>query len=172
MHACRHASTPLVHDHRCTEVEVSFPSLSGRFLSQVHQRERAIIEALQPYHGLDWPQRDGTLVYRHPLAVLNRLSNQDKHRLPALALFRPRRIRLENIEAQDARYAGLSYRQAPYSVGEVAFTVNYVSTGPNPRLDFALVADPIVAFDDGLPVLDTLECAAHFVAGVLREFDT
>ena len=147
-----------------------FDRQAEKHMSQIDDRSRGLFEALQPYHALDWPQRDGSLVYRHPLSALQRLSNYDKHRLPLLSMFGPGRIRVEDVVMKDAEYAGYSFPHSPYRVGEIVCSVDFVPTGPAPAIQFEAIPEPHVSFDDGLPLADSLEGAAHFVAGVLMEF--
>jgi hypothetical protein len=148
-----------------------YKAIAGQSLARVDARTRAIIEALQPYHALDWPQKDGTMVYRHPLALLDRLWNFDKHNLPPLAMFSPERIELKDFEFEDAELAAVSSVAAPFRVGVVAFTVHFVPSGPNPTITCNAHLQPSVAFDDGEPLVRSLEFAAYFLAGVIREFE-
>jgi hypothetical protein len=149
-----------------------FDSQAKNRMSLIDDRSRGLFEAIQPYHALDWPQRDGSMVYRHPLATLQRLSNFDKHRLPLLSMFGPGRLRVEDVSLTDAEYGGYSFPTSPYRVGETVCSVYYMPTGPAPAIEFDANPEPHVSLDDGLPLLDTLEGAAHFVAGVLIEHET
>jgi hypothetical protein len=105
------------------------------------------------------------------LSTIQRLSNQDKHRLPLLSLFGPGRVRIDDIEIHNAVYIGhITHPETPYRVGEVVCSVRFIPEGPNPSIEFDAFPQPRVTFDDATPTLDTLESAAHFVVGVLAEF--
>jgi hypothetical protein len=149
-----------------------FEGQAARRMSQIDDRSRGLFEALQPYHALDWPQRDGSMLYRHPLSTLQRLSNHDKHRLPLLSMFGPGEVKVEDVVLTDAEYMGYSFPRSPYRVGQTVCSVYFMPSGPTPAIEFEANPEPHVSLDDGLPLLDTLEGAALFVEGVLMEFKT
>lgn len=59
-----------------------WPGVEGKELREVSEKQRKMIERLQPYHGLDLEQDapQGQVPY-HPLAMLRELTDFDKHRL-------------------------------------------------------------------------------------------
>lgn len=67
---------PIISDSR------DWPSIEGKQLFEVLQRQRIMIEGFQPYHGRDLEQdASQSPVAYHPLAMLRDLTDFDKHRL-------------------------------------------------------------------------------------------
>jgi len=112
-------------------------------------------------------------VRQHPLAVLERLWNTDKHRLLAPGFFALAAVKAttpEDIEVHDAKFAGISWRKAPLRLGEVAFTIHLAEQGPGARIEWHGELHPTVCFDDGQRVYETLDEAVRFAEGLVARF--
>ena len=107
-----------------------------RGIGNASDRHLAIIESLQPYHRRDvYGWHSVWSAIEDPLAVLNRLSNVDKHRV-----LNPTPAAISSIGydvkiVRDVESIGSS--DVPWEMladGQEMLIVNIVSNGPNPEL--------------------------------------
>jgi hypothetical protein len=149
-------------------------------LPGVHARHRAIIEAHQPYqatpqavivHGPASPPIAGP---QCPLAVLQTLSNSDKHHNPQRTF--PQSVGQmffsidcvdfvsERLEPADPFPAVLS------SGAEIATPYGHV-TGPNPHAKVTLNGSIAIAIEPGLWLLEALDAISETVGNLIAEIE-
>jgi hypothetical protein len=127
---------------------------------------RAAIRKLQPYQRRDNPDA-------HPLAVLNRLANRDKHRifhsvfpnLPPGTLV---------VEHPGFGSLTVEFTEVLRPVVKGDAKVRFEETDWirfKPQVDVNGNFLPYIAFEDGLPILETLYALGSFVGWVLYEFN-
>ncbi len=125
-------------------------------LRELGDSQRTIIDNLQPYK-----RRDPT---RHPLAMLARLDDDDKHQ--ALYVFDalPRNVMFDVLALNDCEVIevlpniGVSL-QAQAEIGRI----HVRGTGPYPEVKMEANFVPDVKFSDGTAVLDRFEQLRRFV---------
>ena len=116
---------------------------------------RRMIRLLQPYHALD--------PHAHPLALLNRLSNQDKHRLLTMLL---------------SHVDPLSVRPYQHGLGKAVALPLFEKTPERVHqleldLDISVVGWCNLEFqdEDRRPVVETLTQLCQFVGEILDRFE-
>jgi hypothetical protein len=113
------------------------------WLKGLNRRHIAAIELMQPYKGCKWS------------AGLRDLSNRDKHReLPTL------------ISAGDVEIFGILAHSTPKPSN--IFRAKHPLTGE--EMDVKLDVDTVIAFDDGTPIIETLEKIELGVGNTLKTF--
>lgn len=135
-------------------------------IDPVHQK---MIEAVQPYHAAK-PAR------LHPLAMLQRLSNKDKHRGVHVTLlaFDPRSF--HNADFLDLTNATASHVSlgGPLKVGAPVVTVGIERIdpdGPEPEVKMKSgLVSPHVALEDGTPLKYVIPNLTIAVKGVIGHF--
>jgi hypothetical protein len=117
--------------------------LTGKWLKGISSRHIAAIERLQPYKGCKWS------------AALRDLSNRDKHReLPTL------------ISTGEVEIFGILNHSVPKPSD--IFRAKHPVTGE--EMDVKLDIDTIISFDDGTPIVETLDKIKLGVANTLKAF--
>lgn len=121
---------------------------------------RKVIDAVQPYHR---PEADRL---QHPLWVLDRLWNDDKHRVPAVVGGLNVGSRLNIIELVGGPFSDHIEVGPLYEGKEVARCV--VPQGPDAKVNIEAEFAVSVAFEDGtpslgLPLIETLHSLHDFV---------
>lgn len=111
----------------------------------IHPDDLAKIEVTQPYRGRN-------LGNRHPLSMLNELSNRDKHReihLSASVLMNSRFgfEAVRDVELGDTKFG----HQGPFEHGTVVAVCPCRFTGPKPKVNMKAQLIFGVAFADGGP---------------------
>ena len=113
-----------------------WPKESIRGIGNASERHRGIIESFQPYHHPDlWGWKHGMAAIQDPLALLNRLSNTDKHRVLHATPAAIRSIGWDFDLVRDVESVG--DHEIPFDFlfdGEVLMRANIVSNGPNPEV--------------------------------------
>jgi hypothetical protein len=118
----------------------------GSFLKGVNETHIAAIERLQPYTGCDWTRR------------LRDFSNEDKHRQFVVAGGETTIHVWSGLSTDLSRIRGMTFdrkAQHPLTGAEVDVKVHVAGS---------------VAFDDGSPILETLQEIKRSVANCLADF--
>jgi hypothetical protein len=173
-HDCEHPRTafPILWQPRdwswWSDVELwnaRWRELANNSMKLLRDDDREFFRSVQPYHAF-WPTENIGSVYEHPLAMVERLWQIDKHRLLLPGLHALERLDPRTIEVHNAILGATTLRRAPLRVGDIAFTIHWTITGPGPSI--TLRAFPTrLAFDDGYSVLETLEAAHAAVAEIV-----
>jgi len=187
-------------DDRFRPRDVAFPvSESGGLM-----RNRAA-KAIQPYLSKEewqvvtlalldnpYPGSDGVYGtwgrwlsgHDHPLRMLQKLSNDDKHRLlptvlllPTVMVFQnlgPQAQRLELLYGNSEAVSVPDVYQAPYGTpaapGIEVYRVRFANSPP-PHISNAGQVNPQLAFQDASQVIQTLDRITCFIKHLLREFE-
>lgn len=108
----------------------SYMDAGVRAVSQMSQTAQDRIEKLQPYHGVNGPDR-------HPLGRLNKLSNIDKHRdLAFTGTVKSESTLTVNPKTRDANVnVSGGYRLGPLGDHAEIARLRWVVTGPNPYVE-------------------------------------
>jgi hypothetical protein len=131
----------------------------------------AYIKRLQPYSRRKGPKG-------HPLSILARLSNWDKHNELALSGQTLRGYRIRYRNRRNARFQFIEVKPPGLFKDGTEFGRGiFVETGPNANMHVDLVFDFDIAFEegpplDGLGVKEALIKMSHFVSYVLLRFKT
>ena len=146
------------------------------YLSDLRQEYKNLIETYQPYHGIARPSEPP---YIHELALLQELSNTDKHRLLNTVLtiaggasFRfPPGIALAEIGPEPIPYP-FRNRGETLDIGvEVGREMLIGINIPSSFCDAGYII-PNITLEQKRPVIGTLEQLEQFVALILRDFET
>ena len=136
------------------------------FMRVLEFSHRRAINRAQPYR-----RRDGADT--HPLAILRAISNRDKHRLLHTAVFatQPGEGTAVTPKQDVERIVSVTPCYGLVDKSAEILEVVYISHGPDPGVN---VKDDIkldIAFDNGLPVVETLREVTEYVFAVVSEFD-
>ena len=139
-------------------------------LHHIRPRDRALIETYQPFM-----ENGGISAQDDILALLNRLSNEDKHRI------------IHPVGAKSAE-ATVSITDGPYDcrvidmnvlaagsllhVNAKLVTLTIERTGPRPRVKVVPDIPLYIAFEDGRSIEETLALMGAYVSDMLTEFET
>jgi len=129
----------------------------------------ALIKRLQPYSRRKGPKG-------HPLSILARLSNWDKHNELALSGQTLRGYRLRYRNRRNARFQFIEVKPPGLFEDGTEFGRGiFVETGPNSNMHVDLVFDFDIAFEegpplDGLGVKEALIKLGYYVSYVLLRF--
>jgi hypothetical protein len=150
----------------CTDPGCWIDKNTKNALTHLHTDHRTIIERHQPY-------KRGNKAKAHPLAVLARLSNTDKHQIvvPVVSGIAdiPTKVIREHGGVVDSLKVNIG---VPLEPGAELF--RYRVTGIDLResgeVDVQFRFDLYVAFEDRSRVDETLEAIQGYVLGILEEF--
>lgn len=144
-----------------------------RLLSGLTTRHRATIKRFQPYRGWDG---DGP----HPLALLDDLSNDDKHRVVQPALICPNEITASfpppsgwhDCSVDRTRpVTGRNIVGRPLDIETEFLRVPILITGPEPNVEMEYKGSISVGFRNGVSVLDALESIAEYARRVVTALE-
>jgi len=136
-------------------IDNQLPGLCNGMIAELH--------ALQPY-------KRGNDAWRDPLAVLNRLSNKDKHRLlvPMFAATIPGSTGMighrELRDVEETPSATFDLAAGPLREDTPIAVVDFPITGPNPYVEVEPHFPIDIAFDDGGPVVPVLRGIGGYVS--------
>jgi hypothetical protein len=163
---CDHTQFPILTDSSDEGfrkwMEDRLPGLPEPMFTQLRE--------VQPYHAGDEARKDG-------LAILNRLSNQDKHRLlvPVFAAVVPGSTGMvgyrEMRDVDASPQAEFFLPQGPLSEHAPLAELDFPITGPNPYVEVEPHFPIDIAFSDGGPIVTILQLIGHHVStAVFRRF--
>jgi hypothetical protein len=138
-------------------------------VSGMRQADVALIKRLQPYNRRKGPKG-------HPLSILARLSNWDKHNELALSGQTLRGYRLRYRDRRNARFQIIDVKPPGlFEDGTELGRGVFVETGPNSNMHVDLIFDFDIAFEegpplDGLGVKEALIKMGYYVSYVLLRF--
>lgn len=144
------------------------PHVQTRMLDGVLEEHRQVIERLQPYNQPD--------LERHPLTLLQAVSNDDKHRVVQPVLLAPTSIAFGILAAVDCTIAGdwiLNGRLfgRPLNVGDELARVPITVTGPNPTIEVeGHDSELVVGLRDGYPFGWTMAAMGSAVGQIVAVF--
>jgi hypothetical protein len=142
------------------------------WLRGLTQRHRRFIARCQPYRI-----RKGE---PNPLALLNDLSNDDKHRVLQPSVFHADNLSYTiqgpaggvgwtDCTADPTRLMTLNYPTNPFVADTELVRIPLFVTGPNPKVDVKVNAALFVAFRNGVECLGGLTAIANRVEEILNE---
>jgi hypothetical protein len=109
---------------------------------------------------------------RHPLTVLQKLSNDDKHRNIQPVLVVPAAYRFEVTEVRDCVVTKIPRRGKllPLEVGAEMARMYVRKTGPDPHAEMKgdVAVQPVIG--EFIPLSDWLQGTTQIVGGILRQF--
>jgi hypothetical protein len=147
---------------------LEFNAARRRKLPGVRRADIAIVRRYQPYHG-------GNRAESHLFAILNRLSNDDKHRNVQPALMFPQGATYDIAEAHDCvvtRIPAHFVLREALQVGTKLAPVYVRKTGPNPNIEMSrpqLLVQPILQQGGGVRLEDWVKETRGLTARILRE---
>lgn len=140
-------------------------------LAGLTQEHRALVDRFQPYNGTERP------IAHHPVALLDALSNDDKHRLtqPAFVTSHSFSVRIEDMRdcaiAHPIVIEGESTGGRPLDVDTQLASVNIVVTGPNPEVDVQPInMEVFVGLRNGLDLWGVLSGIGKYCRGIVEVF--
>lgn len=150
-------------------------------VAELHRDHVALIETLQPYDPTHMAQfgTDGRteeeldhIAFQHPLARLAKLTNTDHHTAlqrsaagaPLIEFGRGKPFDCEIVAVENIVEWTLE-PGAPWTVFKI------INPGPNPHVEMENRVVTEVAFEDGWPVINTLDNIGITVARILRTFE-
>jgi hypothetical protein len=146
-----------------------------RMLAKLSKTNRAIIKRFQPCSI-----RKVDLRPKHFLAILDSLSNDDKHRLIQPLLQCPAQIGFVipgNNQGYNCHFPGPTVRFVshnlvgrPLNPDTELFRAPVVITGPNPDMPVEVKASTLIGFRDGTPIQIFLKQAIPFVQRIVDTF--
>ena len=141
-----------------------------RMMQGIRDDHREHIKSLQPYHRGDRARED-------PLALLRRLWNVDKHRVPLTTLGTRQTAEWTPVPVRDVedRFGMVSLAvTGPLEDGTPLGFVEVFPTGPNPKVQMEGGAKADVVFSNpdvaGASVYTSLLAAGHAVSNILTYF--
>lgn len=158
-------------------------------VADLHPGHVATIKTLQPYdetyllaqhpHALDTPGLKADLIARHPLRQLQKLSNDDKHRLLQIVALGssywargPGYGPPDTFEDCTVVNSGTYTVRGAFKASAKWATYEVAPTGPDPRVNLQNgVFMPAAAFESGGLVEATLDGIGATVAEVIRRFE-
>jgi hypothetical protein len=149
-------------------------------LQGLNKRHRRMLEHFQPYRRLHRATAES-----HPLAVLQALTNDDKHRLPNRLYYRLAyigpvigadrpghncRVDLAQTETLTHEYwSALLFREL--TPGLELFRLPLIIDGPDPSIDLLVEGLTYIAIGQGLPIAQSLMDIGETVTEILRTFE-
>jgi len=153
-----------------SDSDTGFEKWINQWLPRLPEGAEAELRELQPYKRGDEASRD-------PLAILNRLANDDKHRLlvPVFAAIQPGSTSIvANREIRDVDptpEATFSLPQGPLHEDAPICTLDFRITGPDPYVEVEPHLPIDIAFENGGPVFTVLKLiGSHVASDVFRRF--
>lgn len=142
--------------------ESDFRKYGRKRLRRLHKRHRDVIEALQPYHR---PDPDAA-----PLAILNRLAREDKHRSATfrLAAFIEADMHF-NAVRDIASYGEVIIYGGRIENGDPLADVEIVPAGPQPELHINCKVRADVAFGEGWLLLEPFPAVIKEVRDIVAK---
>lgn len=136
-----------------------------RFIGGIDPATHPVFDSVQPYHA-------GDKAPKHPLWVLHRLANDDKHRVPHVVGSLPSGIGVDRPPGVDA---GLTMRVGPFEDGDVVATVGIIG-GADPKTQLNTRATFAIAFGKDTPALgrhltDEIDRIGVEVDATIRKFE-
>jgi hypothetical protein len=125
------------------------------------------LRGLQPYKRGDRKRAEG-----HPLAVLKRLSNIDKHRVVHLNYVALSAFPVTTPVAVDYKITNIKYAplNTPLVDGKEIARVEGRRTGPNPQIQGNAKLSGKVALGDGTPAQELIDEIGDCVSAFVRQF--
>lgn len=114
----------------------------ARFIGAIDPATYPVFESVQPYHA-------GDKAVEHPLWVLHRLANDDKHKVPHVVGSLPAGVRVERPPGVDL-FLGMTI--GPFEDNDVVATVGIIA-GANPETQPNLGGAFAIAFGKDTPAL-------------------
>jgi hypothetical protein len=153
---------------------VSTPRFRDTLALLSPEHARMVMES-QPYTAPEWP----TFITKgerprnfHALSLLRELSNADKHRLLNLAFLAPAELITRNPVIQDVRILSkVDFPRGPLKKGDIVSAIEWVVTGPNPKVEFEPEFVAQICLDDGLPIEAALHKIEAFITKLIRSFE-
>jgi len=144
---------------------LTFNGSLSKKLPGVRRADIAVVRRYQPYH-------EGKRSRNHALAVLSRLSNDDKHRAVQPIQAAPRGMTYDVRDTRDCvvtRIPASFVVWEPLQVGAKLVPIYVRKTGPQPHVDMQgqLAAEP--ALQQGVLMGEWLEVMPQVVANLLGE---
>lgn len=140
----------------------------ANMIEPLSDEHRALIDSRQPYKGWNGPRP-------HPLCTLERLSNFDKHRSlqPVLLCMTGGSTSIDSMTdcAILPSFTITNIAHRPLNPGTEFMVLPLEITGPHPEVDVNLDLKGQIAFNDGVPVPETLTDIAAFVRDTLALFE-
>jgi len=155
---CDWTQFPILSD----DTDAGFQRWIDKRLPGLSNEIAAELRRLQPYKRGDEAARD-------PLAILNRLSNEDKHRLlvPMFAATIPGSTGMighrELRDVEEAPSATFDLAAGPLSADAPIAVLDFPITGPNPHVEVEPHFPIDIAFDNGGPVVTVLRAIGGYV---------
>jgi len=127
----------------------------------------AAIKRFQPYRGRARGVRWGVRL-RHPLTVLNRVSNRDKHRLPNVVAALPSGFSVEPIEGASIEWFATVRSRVKLGAEVARMRLAGVA---DPQVEMDAEISPRVAFSEGSTVTAVIDTMTAYVYGIVKTFD-
>jgi hypothetical protein len=144
------------------DTEGKYREQASRLLRGVSDELRAAVEACQPYND---PVPRADPAKPHPLVVLAKMSNLDKHQIiNAVQLVCPPGTRVEFGSNADAGPIGdvVKRKSGNMANGDEFVRVHITPVGPAPEVFITHMTGEVVFVDSQAPVAETLiDCAQH-----------
>ena len=140
-----------------------------RMIAPLNAVHRALIEGRQPYNGWNGPRK-------HPLLVLEGVSNADKHRKLRPAVLAPQQLDVgSDFQGKNCRMVsgegGIALIGSCLEPNTVLFRIPIEVTGPNPEMEVRLKLSISIGLDDGMPIHDGVFDMESFVRETLAMFE-
>jgi hypothetical protein len=125
------------------DAKVNFPNAQSRWLTGVNASHVAAIERLQPYNGRDWARQ------------LREASNPDKHR---------------HLVLTSGSYEAYARSEISHDLSRILGSEREVRHPIRGKLKVKVYMRGSVKFDDGTPIIETLETICGEVTDTLNGF--
>lgn len=154
------------------------PHVQGVLLEGVLKKHRAMLYQAQPcYRKRDSASpRAKKRRKRNPIADLQGLWNDDKHRMVQPVVFAPNEMRpqigpWEDCHPIRAPIINLDFLGHPVKAGTEVLVIPVEVTGPNPRITVKIEIAGSISLRNGFPVLDAMMSIANYVQAILLRFE-
>jgi hypothetical protein len=143
--------------------------VQNTLLACLTQRHRALVRRFQPYRRTYLP------VEQHPLALLDALSNDDKHRLtqPALVTAHAYTFRFKdfrNCHPASLQASGDNTGGVPLKLNQELMRLPLVITGPNPDVKMESDMTVYVGLRNGLDLWGVTSGIGKYCRGIVEVF--
>ena len=160
-----------------TDTLEQFKIKRKRYLREVNPTQRAEIELLQPYHGLEGiPETGWSGPYVHPLALLRDLSDHDKHRLLIPTVAVPSNYSLSLTGAFVTLLSlfddyATTHPGEPLKLGAILMRTPTIMGRLKRDMEMEGEITPSIRLSEGRPLVDTLDRIAAAVTNTLSRFE-